>query len=116
MAQDEITYKSVADASDRKFHCVAKRVLRDEYNYYAELARKAFHEAYRSAQPNKKVNDARRAANLVILAAMREYGITNWRDENQKPVKREVVKSDFASDKVKNRKFNSSCGLWEAKV
>jgi len=110
------TYKESATKDDKKFHRVARKVLGNDYYAACEEANEAFTKAYQPAIGAKKENAGRRAANQVILKWLRECGITNWKDENQRPVKREVVKSNFASEKVKARKFNSACGLWEKKL
>jgi hypothetical protein len=91
-----ITYNSVALKDDQLFIGVAKRALRGEFELVVHDARGAFQQAY-SNEPNplRKVNAARRAANLVILAALKGYGITNWREivNKEPPARRKVVQT-----------------------
>lgn len=76
-----LTYNSIASKDDKKYLTVAKRVLGQSFMEVSKDAEIAFHEAA-DAEPNelKKPNAARRAANLVYLAAMKECGVTNWRE------------------------------------
>ena len=110
-----IFYKQIANRDDLKFNRVARKVLGAEYGNCCYEAEAAFIEGYQSGTVTTRENCARRAANLVILRWLRDFGISNWQDLDAPQVKREVVKSNFASDKVKQRKFNSECGLWSKK-
>lgn len=112
-----ITYSDIATKDDKAFHRVARKALCNDYYAAVEEASEAFKKAYKSSCDNKRENAARREANLVIVRWLKEYGITNWKDENQKPTeRRKVEKSNFASEKVKARKYNSQCGLWETNI
>lgn len=85
-----ITYSSIALKDDKAFINIAKQVLRGGFDLAISDASEAFQSAY-SSEPNKlkRVNAARRAANLVILEALKEFGVTNWRelikDKNARP-------------------------------
>ena len=114
-----ITYHEIASRDDKKFHRIARKVLGNDYGAAVDEANEAFIKAYKAGTENKRVNDARRAANLVVLRWLRDYGVTNWQSIDEPQIKRRPIKhaSDgFVSNKVKDRKFNSSDGLWSKKL
>lgn len=90
-----ISYSSIANKDDKAFLSVAKRVLRQDYDLAISDAREAFQVAYRE-ESNKlhKVNAARRAANLVILDCLKQYGVTNWRKIDEKEEVKKAYKPD----------------------
>lgn len=45
-----------------------------------------------------------------------DYGVTDWTNIDAPQIKRQVVKSNFVPQKVKDRKFNSRDGLWSNKI
>ncbi len=67
-----ITYKSVATKEDQLFLANCRRVLgHHEFNSLVPKVRKAFQEAYKNEpNVNKKVNVARRAANIIYTDAV----------------------------------------------
>jgi len=111
-----ITYKQIASVQDRKFHRIAKRVLGNDYGAACSEANEAFVIGYNSGTETTRDNLGRRAANLVILRWLAEYGVLDWTNIDAPKVKRQVVNSNFASQKVKDRKFNSIDGLWSNKI
>lgn len=76
-----ITYKEIALKDDEDFIRVARKVLRDEFAITIDDAKEAMIKEYNS-EPNDlhKNNAARKAANLVILSALKDFGVTNWRE------------------------------------
>lgn len=76
-----ITYKEISLKDDEDFIKVARNVLRNEFSDVIDDARDAMISTYNS-EPNDlhKNNAARKAANLVILSALKEFGVTNWRE------------------------------------
>ena len=62
-----ITYNDVADKSDRLFHNCCRRELGiSKYNRLVPLASLAFQEGLKEPNYNKRINTARRAANMVF--------------------------------------------------
>ena len=113
-----ITYHEIASRDDKKFHRIARKVLGNDYGAAVDEANEAFIKAYKAGTENKRVNDARRAANLVVLRWLRDYGVTSWQSIDEPQIKRKPVKNasrDFVSDEVKGRNFKSSDGLWSKK-
>lgn len=102
-----ITYGQIALKDDKIFLGVARKVLRAEFDLVVDDARQAMQKAYSEESCNlKRINSARRAANLVILAALGEYGITNWRELGDKqPVKRTVKPVTDSGVTVKASKY-----------
>jgi len=114
-----ITYREIASKEDRNFHRVARKVIGSEYTVAIDEANDAFTKGYQSGTLNTRDNDARRAANLVILKWLRDYGISNWKDIDAPQVKRKSSQSargDFVSDIVKKRKYVGETGLWSKKI
>ena len=113
-----ITYHQIASKDDKKFHRIARKVLGNDYGAAVDEANEAFVKAYKAGTENKRVNDARRAANLVVLRWLRDYGVTNWQSIDEPQIRRRPVKhaaDGFVSDEVKGRNFKSSDGLWSKK-
>jgi len=114
-----ISYNKIASREDHKFHRVAKRVLGNDYGAACVESSEAFVKGYQSGTITTRDNCARRAANLVILRWMADHGVSNWQDLDAPQVKRKPVnnaRQSFVSDVVKERKFNSSDGLWSNKI
>ena len=111
-----ISYNQISSKEDRAFHRIARRVLGNDYGAACSEANEKFIIGYNSGTETTCENLGRRAANLVILRWLREYGIVNWQDIDAPQQKRQVVKSNFVSQKVKDRKFNSDCQLWSRKL
>ena len=114
-----ISYNQIASRDDKKFHRIARKVLKNDYGAAVDEANEAFEKAYKAGTENKRVNDARRAANLVVLRWLRDYGVTNWQSIDEPQIRRRPVKNasgDFVSDEVKDRSFKSDCGLWSKKL
>ena len=114
-----ISYSRIASKDDKKFRRIARKVLGNDYGAAVDEANEAFVKAYRCGTENKRVNDARRAANLVVLRWLRDYGVTNWQSIDEPQIRRRPVKNTsggFVSDKVKDRSFKSSDGLWSKKL
>lgn len=83
-----ITYQSLKTKDDDLFLAHAKRVLGSDYSYVMDCARKAF-------QSHSRPSKAKRAANLVILNALKEIGEEHWRkpkEECEPQVKRIEIK------------------------
>ena len=84
-----MTYNRVATKDDQAFMNACRRLMPGDY----EAARAEADEAFKLAGTNtekraKKINAARRAANLVMLDWLRANGITNWRDsEDEQPAR-----------------------------
>ena len=114
-----ISYHQIASKDDKKFHRIARKVLGNDYGAATDEANEAFIKAYKAGTENKRVNDARRAANLIVLRWLRDYGVINWQSIDEPQIKRKPVKyaaDGFVSDKVKERKFKSGDGLWSKKL
>lgn len=84
-----ITYSSIALKDDKEFIKAAKKILRGEFDLVINDARKAMERAHSECTNDlHKINSARRAANLVILDAIKQFGVTNWRELDQdKPIR-----------------------------
>lgn len=83
-----ITYSSLKTKDDEMFLAHAKRALGPDYNYVMDCAREAF-------QSISRPSEAKRAANLVILQALKEIGEEHWRvpkDGSNPPEKRIEIK------------------------
>lgn len=78
-----ITYNSMATKDDKLFLAHAKRVLRGDFNFVMDDARKAF-------QSHKQQSKAKQAANLVILAALKEIGEEHWRKPKEQVERRPI--------------------------
>ena len=109
-----ITYSSIALKDDKIFMSIARKVLRSDFDMVVDDASSAFQSAYHSESNSlHKANAARRAANLVILGALKEYGVTNWREltdnNKQPPSKRVPVKPVTNSGvKLKGKKWDGA--------
>lgn len=76
-----ITYSSIALKDDKEFISAAKKALGSEFDLVVDDARKAMERAFHECDnPLHKNNAARKAANLVILDAMKQFGVTSWRE------------------------------------
>ena len=78
------TYQQLKTKDDDLFLAHAKRVLGSDYSYVMDCARQAF-------QSIMRPSEAKRAANLVILDALKEIGEEHWRkpkEANDPPAKR----------------------------
>lgn len=78
------TYQQLKTKDDDLFLAHAKRVLGVDYSYVMDCARQAF-------QSIRRPSEAKRAANLVILDALKDIGEEHWRkpkEGNEPPVKR----------------------------
>jgi hypothetical protein len=76
-----IRYADICLKEDNEFIKAAKRILGGDFDLVMNDASKAMKRAYFETECElKKVNAARQAANLVILKAMTDFGITNWRE------------------------------------
>ena len=71
-----ITYQSLRTKDDDLFLAHAKRALGGDFNYVMECARDAF-------QKCSRPSEAKRAANLVILQALKDIDEHHWRKEKQ---------------------------------
>jgi len=114
-----LTYKQIASVQDKKFHRIARKVLGNDYGAACHEANEQFIIGYKSGTKTTRVNLGRRAANLVILKWLADYGVTNWQDVGAPQIKRAPVRNaqrDFVSKKVNDRKFKSSDGLWSNKI
>lgn len=114
-----ISYRQITSKEDRKFHRVAKRILGNDYGAACAEANEQFIFGYKSGTETTRDNLGRRAANLVILRWLREYGVTDWTNIDAPQVKRKPAnnaRQSFVSEKVKGRKFKSDCGLWGKKL
>lgn len=114
-----ISYSQVASKEDRKFHRIARRVIGNDYGAACAESSEAFVDGYKSGTETTRVNLGRRAANLVILKWMSDYGVTNWQDLDAPQIKRAPAKNaqrDFVSKKVNDRKFKSDDKLWSKKL
>lgn len=62
-----VSYNDVADKADRLFHNRCRRELGiAKYNQLVPLASLAFQEGLKEPNENKRINTARRAANMVF--------------------------------------------------
>ena len=103
-----ISYHEIASRDDKKFRRIARKVLRNDYDAATDEANEAFIKAYKAGTENKRVNDARRAANLVVLRWLRDYGVTNWQSIDEPQIRRRTVKNasrTFVRYEVKELKF-----------
>ena len=68
------------DKDQKLFVAACKKILRHEYQSYRQEAMQARQEAM-DAEPCelKRENKGKQAGNLVLLNAIKEFGITNWR-------------------------------------
>ena len=104
-----ITYNSVALKDDKLFVNVARKVLGSMFDGCIAEAREAFQSAYNNESNElHRVNAARRAANLVILKSMMDYGVTNWREfvNSDKKPKRKVIDTHDSGVKPRAKKWN----------
>lgn len=70
----------VINKDDRALFDVCLKVLgKSEFKRVKALALNAAAESARDAPDIKKVNIARRAINNVLISALKEKGVTNWR-------------------------------------
>ncbi len=114
-----ITYNKIASREDKKFMRVARKVLKGDFVVAVDEASEAFQKAYAVGTVSRRVNDARRAANLIVLRWMREFGISNWKDLDAPPVRRKPTQSareNFVDPKVINREYAGGTGLWTKKL
>ena len=72
MKESVISYNQIASKDDKKFHRIARKVLGNDYGAAVDEANDAFEKAYKAGTENKRVNDARRAANLIVLRWLRD--------------------------------------------
>lgn len=79
------------DKDQKLFVTACKKILRHEYAMYRQDAMEARQQAMNDEPCElKKENKGKQAGNLVLLEAIREFGITNWRaymEGNQQPIK-----------------------------
>ena len=78
------TYQQLKTKDDDLFLAHAKRVLGSDYSYVMDCARQAF-------QSIRRPSEAKRAANMVILDALKDVGEEHWRkpkEGNEPPAKR----------------------------
>lgn len=75
------SYSEIATKEDKAMFKAAKVILRGGFDDVVKEAKQAFESAYSSCNSDlKRNNAARRAANQVILAAMRKKGVSNWKE------------------------------------
>lgn len=76
------TYASLLTKDDKMFLAHAKKVLNFDYQMVMQDAQEAY-------ETHPRASIAKREANLVILAALKEIGQENWRHPtDEKPVDR----------------------------
>ena len=86
-------YRDITTRDDALYHKAAKAILGSDYAMVAGDASDAFQRAIRCEScAIKRANVGRRAANLVVLRAIQERGVTNWRQfleqQKQNPAER----------------------------
>lgn len=114
-----ITYNSIKTREDSKFHRVARRVLGSDYGAACEESSEVFKSSYDPSLGVRSGNVAKRAANLVILRWLREWGVADWTTfDNGAKVIKPVDKSMIGGkmEKPSGRDYKSSCGLWAKKL
>lgn len=93
-----MTYNEMATKDDKAFLAHAKRVLRGDYNFVMDDARKAFQS---HSQPSK----AKQAANLVILAALKEIGEEHWRKPKEQVERRPLNQNAMPPQRESKKKW-----------
>ena len=94
------TYQQLKTKDDDLFLAHAKRVLGSDYSYVMDCARQAFQSIIRPSE-------AKRAANLVILDALKDIGEEHWRkpkEGNEPPAKRIEVTPQAAPPRKEGAK------------
>ena len=104
-----VTYDAIATKDDKQFkracfYHIPKWLRRE----VADDCKEAFAEAYAAELCDiKKPNAAKRAANLVMMKAAREHGMTDWREwqklkTSEQPVKRGYAASPYVKPVKQN--------------
>lgn len=116
-----ITYRSLMTKDDKDFMRACRRVMGAiEYDIVIHDSADAYKTAYDQSNGTRAAGIAKRAANQVMLEALKQFGVTDWRNINTKqPLPKLAKPSGFEGyqpDKVKDRKYNSGDGLWSKKI
>lgn len=93
------TYQSLRTKDDDLFLKHARRVLRGEFDLVMQDAAEAF-------KKHSRPSEAKQAANLVILAALKDIGEEHWRKPKEEKVDRIEVKPAALPQKKQNLKYS----------
>ena len=67
----QVTYNDIADGLDKLFHARCRRELgMHHYMRLVPMAKLAFQEGFKEPNENKRLNVARRAANMIFTRAL----------------------------------------------